>query len=238
MTLLRLEEPRALEKAISLLQHGGVVAFPTDTVYGIGASLEFPAALDRIFTSKLRDLGRPLPLLLGSSSDIARVCLHPDPDLIQLAANFWPGPLTVALPAREGLPPHVVAPDGTVGVRVPNHSIALVLAQRCGGALAVTSANVSGEPPATTAGDIGPDLADRLDLVLDGGIARGGQASTVIRLEGDTISVIREGAIPTETIRAVWAQLRSASKSAREHEQPSLGAALADQRKVEVTRGS
>lgn len=213
MTLLHLEEPRALEKAIAILQHGGLVAFPTDTVYGIGASLAHPAALDRIYESKVRDRDRTLPVLLGSVDDLALVSRDVDPDLLCLASHFWPGPLTVALPAITGkLPPHVVAADGTVGVRVPDHSVALVLAQRCGGAMAVTSANVSGQLPATHPEDIDPDLAGRLDLVLDGGIARGGLASTVIGLRDATITVIREGAIPAGDIEAVWSRVRSASK--------------------------
>ncbi len=212
MTLLHLEEPRALEKAISILQHGGVVAFPTDTVYGIGASLAYPEALDRIYESKVRERGRPLPVLIGSIDDMDLVSRDVDPDLLRLASHFWPGPLTVAVPARaDTLPPHVLAPDGTVGVRVPNHSVALVLAQRCGGAMAVTSANVSGQPPATHPEDIDPDLAERLDLVLDGGIARGGLASTVIGLRDATITVIREGAIPAGDIEAVWSRVRSAA---------------------------
>jgi L-threonylcarbamoyladenylate synthase len=212
MPLLHLEEPRALEKAISILQHGGLVAFPTDTVYGIGASLAFPDALDRIYGSKMRDLDRTLPVLLGSLDDLELVSSEVDPDFLRLASHFWPGPLTVAVPAIPGkLPPHVVAPDGTVGVRVPNHSVALVLAQRCGGAMAVTSANVSGQPPARHPEDIDPGLAERLDLVLDGGIARGGLASTVIGLRDATITFIREGAIPAGEIEAVWSRVRSAS---------------------------
>ena len=118
MTLLHLEEPRALEKAIAILQRGGVIAFPTDTVYGIGASLAFPEALDRIYESKARDRIRTLPVLLGSVDDLELVSRDVDPDLLRLASHFWPGPLTVALPAiADKLPTHVVAPDGTVGVR-------------------------------------------------------------------------------------------------------------------------
>jgi L-threonylcarbamoyladenylate synthase len=212
MTLLHLEEPRALEKAIAILQHGGLVAFPTDTVYGIGASLSHVDALDRIYESKARDRERTLPVLLGSIDDLQLVSHDVDPDLLRLASHFWPGPLTVAVPAIPGkLPPQVVAPDGTVGVRVPNHSVALVLAQRCGGAMAVTSANVSGQPPATHPEDIDPALAARLDLVLDGGIARGGLASTVIGLRDATITLIREGAIPAGELEAVWSQVRSTS---------------------------
>ena len=204
MTILRLEEPRALERTIDTLRHGGLAAFPTDTVYGIGASLAFPASLDRIFESKLRDPGKVLPVLLASPADLLGVATRPDEDMMRLASRYWPGPLTVAVQARAGLPAQVVAPDGTVGVRVPDHSVALVLAKHCGGALAVTSANVSGHPPVRHAADLAPELVERLDLVLDGGIARGGQPSTVIGREGDTITIIREGAIPAADIEAAW----------------------------------
>ena len=207
MTILRLEEPRALERTIGALRHGGLAAFPTDTVYGIGASLEFPAALDRIYESKLRDRGKILPVLLASPADLLGVTTQVDQDLMRLASRYWPGPLTVAMPARPGLPTQVVASDGTVGVRVPDHSVALVLAKHCGGALAVTSANISGQPPVRRADELPPDLVGRLDLVLDGGIARGGQPSTVIGREGDTITIIRPGAIPADAIEAAWRQI-------------------------------
>lgn len=209
MKLLTLEEPRALEQAISAMQRGGIVAFPTDTVYGIGASLAHPEALERIFQIKHRDRDRTLPLLVSSPADLDRVTDYVDPELLQLASAFWPGPLTIALPARPGLPPHVVAADNTVGVRVPDHSVALILAQRCGGAVAVTSANLSGQSPSRRPEEIDPALAEELDLILDGGIARGGLASTVIRFEGATINVIREGAISGTEIEAAWLRVRS-----------------------------
>jgi L-threonylcarbamoyladenylate synthase len=207
MTILRLEEPRALERTIEILRRGGLVAFPTDTVYGIGASLAFPEALDRIYDSKLRDRDRVLPVLIASPADLLGVASKIDDDMLQLASRYWPGPLTVAVPAKPHLPGQVVAIDGTVGVRVPDHSVALVLAKHCGGALAVTSANVSGQPPARRASDLPPELGDRLDMVLDGGIARGGQPSTVIGREGDTITIIREGAISAAEIEAAWSEI-------------------------------
>jgi L-threonylcarbamoyladenylate synthase len=221
MKLLTLEEPRALEQAISAMQRGGIVAFPTDTVYGIGASLAYPEALGRIFEIKGRDKDRPLPLLLSSSAELARVTSDVDSDLLRLASAFWPGPLTIALPALDSLPPQVVAADGTVGVRVPDHSVALILAQRCGGAIAVTSANLSGQEPALRPEGIDPVLADNLDLVLDGGIARGGLASAVIRLEDATINVIREGAIPRSEIEAAWSEIRSGQYGAVERGNPT-----------------
>jgi len=212
MVLLRLEEPRALEQAIAVLQRGGVVSYPTDTVYGIGASLHYPGTLSRIYEIKGRKSEAPLPVLLASSGDLAKVSTGVDPLLLALASRFWPGSLTVAVPARPSLPPQVIAADGTVGVRVPAHSVALTLAQRVGGAIATTSANISGQPPATRAGEIGQTLRNRIDLILDGGISRNGKASTVIRLEGDTIHIIREGAISAETIQTAWRLVRTSAR--------------------------
>lgn len=209
MRMLTLEEPRALEQAIAAIQHGGVIAFPTDTVYGIGTALTNEAGLDRIFDIKGRDRERALPILLASPEDLRKVSPGVDAALLVLATTFWPGPLTVAVPARDGLPQHVIADDGTVGVRVPNHSVALILAQRSGGAIASTSANLSGQVPATRPSELDEALADSLDLILDGGITRGGQASTVIRLDGATISIIREGAIATSDIQAAWSRIVS-----------------------------
>lgn len=204
MIFLRLEEPRALEQAIASLQKGGVVAYPTDTVYGLGASLHYPGSLRRVFEIKGRSREKTLPVLLASSADLATVSTGIDPRLLALASRFWPGPLTVAVPARSSLPAEVIAEDGTVGVRVPAHSVALTLAQRCGGALATTSANMSGYAPARRANEIGEPIRSLVDLVLDGGIARGGTASTVVRQEGATIVIIREGAIASTHIQSAW----------------------------------
>lgn len=208
VTFLTLEEPRALERAITSIQRGGVIAFPTDTVYGLGGSLAHPEALERIFAIKGRDRERTLPVLLASPSDLGIVTSSVSPAVREMARLFWPGPLTIALPALETLPSQVVASDDTVGVRVPDHSVALTIAQRCGGAIAVTSANISGEPPACRGDEINRTLADRIDIVLDGGIAPCGLPSSVIRPDGDTIVVIREGAIPAATLVAAWARLR------------------------------
>lgn len=207
MNIVKLEEPRALERAMTLLQQGGVVSFPTDTVYGIGASIAHPEALSRIYEMKGREHSRPLPVLLASPSAIDIVSPGVDPRLSRLASHFWPGALTVIVPARLGLPSQLIGEGHTVGVRVPDHSIALTLAQRSGGALAVTSANLSGCAPATRPAEIPDDLGSQLDLILDGGIARLGQASTVISQSNDTLEIIREGAIPGADIQAAWDQI-------------------------------
>ncbi len=207
MRTLSLEAPRALEETIHTVQHGGVIAFPTDTVFGLGASLRFPDALDRIFAIKGRDHTKSLPVLLSSIDRIALVSPMPSESILRLLREFWPGGLTVVLPALPGLPPQVVAPDGTVGVRVPDHSIALTLCERAGGALATTSANRSGDAPACSARDVARQLDDRIDIVLDGGFAPCGEASTVIRVDDARISVIRAGSIAPERIDQMWSRI-------------------------------
>lgn len=218
MKFLSLEQPRALEQAIATIQRGGVIAFPTDTVYGLGASLGHPEALARIFEIKARDHQRTLPVLLASPAELSKITHSVSPVLRAMAQSFWPGPLTIALPALDTLPAAVVASDNTVGVRVPDHSVALTIAQRCGGAIAATSANISGEPAACRGDEIDPALADQIDLVLDGGIAPCGLASSVIRPEGDTIVVIRAGAIPAATLLATWDRLNDSPGNGSERE--------------------
>jgi L-threonylcarbamoyladenylate synthase len=205
--VLSLEAPRALEETIRAVQHGGVVAFPTDTVFGLGASIQFPDALDRIYAIKGRDSAKSLPILLSSIDRISLVAEMPDAPILALLRELWPGGLTVVLPAKPGLPPQVLAPDGTVGVRVPDHSIALALCERAGGALVTTSANRSGEAPACSAGDIVGQLDDDIDIVLDGGFAPCGEASTVIRVDDARISVIRAGTIAPERIERAWSRI-------------------------------
>lgn len=207
MGYLTLEEGRALEEAITTIQHGGVVAFPTDTVYGIGASLQHSSALSRIYDIKGRDKNKPIPILISRPDVVDTLTDDADEDLVELAHRFWPGPLTIILTAKASLPAEVKAPDGTCGVRIPDHSVPLAIAQHNDGAIATTSANRSGQPAATTAAEIQESLGDELDIILDGGIAPGRSASTVIRREGDTISVIREGSVSLDELRDAWTSI-------------------------------
>ena len=207
-SLLDPAAPRAIEWTADRLVAGGVVSFPTDTVYALAASLAHPPALRRVFAIKGRPADKPLPVLLASAADLARVGLDLDPRLVTLLARYWPGPLTVVVPARDGMPDEVVGrgPDGrrTVGARVPNHFLALELIERAGGAIAATSANRSGHAPARTAADVVDRLGEDVDVVLDGGVAPGGVPSTVIACAGDELSVLREGAIPRDHLVASW----------------------------------
>lgn len=208
MKVLSLEAPRAIEDTVQTMQHGGIIAFPTDTVYGLGASIRFPAALERIFAIKGREATKPLPVLLSSIDGISLVADIPDERVLALLREFWPGALTIAMPARSDVPPQIVAPDGTVGVRVPDYSVALMLCERAGGALAVTSANRSGTAPARSAEEIVDQFeSDEIDVVLDGGYAPHGEPSTVIRVDNARIATIRAGSIVSERLEEAWSRI-------------------------------
>lgn len=205
--------PQAIEWTADRLIEGGVVAFPTDTVYALAASLAHPAALRRIFAIKERPADRPLPVLLASAAGLARIALGVEPRVVALLARYWPGPLTVVVPAREGMPGEVVGPHGTVGARVPNHPVALELIERAGGAVAATSANRSGDPPATRGDEVLARMVDGPEIVLDGGVTPGGVPSTVVGFAGDELVVLREGAIPGEVLLSAWTELVAAGRA-------------------------
>lgn len=204
MSYLSLENSRALEQAISALQHGGVIAFPTDTVYGIGASLDHPDALRRIYDLKGRTPDKPLPILIARVEMLDSLSPDVDERLVDLAEQFWPGALTIVVPAADHLPAEVKAPDNTIGVRLPNHSIPLSIAERAGGAIATTSANISGQESAHAASEIRDAFGARIDVILDGGFAPQANPSTVIRVVEDQIVVLREGVISAEELLKSW----------------------------------
>lgn len=200
----------AIERAARLLRAGENVAIPTDTVYGLAAALNRPLALAGIMRIKGRPDGKSLPILLADGEDVRSV-RGPLPRggsferLLRLAGQYWPGPLTIALPAAPHLAPLVVAADGTVGVRVPDDPTARAVLTATGGALAVTSANRSGQPTPATADGIAAALGPHgLRWVLDGGPRRGGTPSTVIGVADATVVVHRAGALPVADLLAAW----------------------------------
>lgn len=174
-----------LTRAAQLLRGGGVVAFPTDTVYGLGADAADDLAQRRIFQIKGRPVGMPLILMAAAESQLAG-WVHLDSRAEEVIRRWWPGPLTVILHAKGG---------GTLGVRIPNHEIALELL-RASGPLMTTSANLHGKDPAMTAGEAAE--LPGLTAILDGGPAPGGTASTVLDLTGPEPHILREGAISAE----------------------------------------
>jgi L-threonylcarbamoyladenylate synthase len=176
-----------LTRAAQLLRGGGVVAFPTDTVYGLGADAADELAQRRIYQIKGRPVGMPLILMAAAESQLAG-WVHLDSRAEEIIRRWWPGPLTVILHARGG---------GTLGVRIPNHDVALELL-RASGPLMTTSANLHGKDPAMTAGEAAE--LPGVTAILDGGPAPGGTASTVLDLTGPEPHILREGAISTQQL--------------------------------------
>jgi L-threonylcarbamoyladenylate synthase len=201
--------PNSIEMAAEMLHDGGLVALPTDTVYGVAVSWKRVDALDRLFTVKHRDRDKPIAVLVSSLDAMMRSGLVIDPDVALLLDQFWPGALTVAIKAPVGAPKALVAADGTIGVRMPNHRLALEVIEKAGGIVACSSANISGNDPATSAADVMATLGEFLDGVLDGGRAYGGVPSTVIGFNQGEIVVHRVGAIPVADLEAAWNEVRA-----------------------------
>lgn len=187
-----------IQTAIEVLQKGGIVAFPTDTVYGLGALAFHQEAIERIYLAKNRPIEKAIPVLVGDLKDFDLVASS-TPDMAKrLAEKFLPGPLTCIIPKRSTLPPAISATD-TVAVRIPNHQVALNLLKRAG-AMAVTSANISGEESPATAEEVYKQLNGKIPLILDGGKTPGGIPSTLVDCTKETPMILREGPISLEQL--------------------------------------
>ena len=187
-------------EAIRVLRGGGIVAIPTDTVYGLAADLASPGSIARLFAAKRRPVDQAVVLLLADADQAGGLAEWP-PAAEALAAAFWPGGLTLVLSQRPEtrLPGELTGGRPTVGLRLPDHPAPRALAAALG-PLPVTSANLSGRPEASDAGEIADQLGEAIDLILDGGPARGGPASTVVDCSADAARILREGAIAADEI--------------------------------------
>lgn len=198
--ILRADYPSAINHAVDVLQHGGLVAFPTDTVYGL-AALPFKGEyVEGLFSAKGRNNTRAIAILIGDFADLLKVVDHFDEASTRLAHRFWPGPLTLVVPKHSALP-DALSPDETIGVRMPDHPVALALLRKIG-PLAVTSANISGQDNANTAEEVNRQLNGRVHLILDGGPTSGGVPSTVVNCMSPSLTILREGPISLEAIEA------------------------------------
>lgn len=197
--------PGAVEAAAAALRRGGVIAYPTETYYGLGALAADAGAVERLVRAKGRPDGKPLPLLAAGLDQLEAVAAL-GPLARRLGDAFWPGPLTLVVPARPGLHPAITGGGGTVGVRVTSSPVAMALARQAGGALVATSANLAGQPPAASVEALDAALVARLDLVLDDGPAPGGLASTVVEVVGEgataRLRLLRAGPVPAEAVAA------------------------------------
>jgi len=197
---LPLDIQEQIEKGISILKQGGIVAFPTDTVYGLGAGANNQQAVERVYRVKERPQNIALPLLLANVSQIGEVAEPVPPIAWLLAHHFLPGALTIVLHKSNSVPDIVTAGGITVAVRVPAHPIPIALAEGLGAPIVGTSANVSGKPSALTADEVYSQFGNKIDLVIDGGRCPGGRESTIIDVTGDEPVILREGAISREEL--------------------------------------
>jgi L-threonylcarbamoyladenylate synthase len=196
-------DPGAIARAAELLRRGSLVAYPTETFYGLGCDPRQAAAVDRIFEAKGRPERMALPLIAGDAAAVGLCARDLPPSCRRLMQAFWPGPLTLVLAAALDLPPRLLGGGHTVGVRVSPHPVAAALALALGGPIVATSANRSGGPPPSTAEEVRDMLGDDVALVLDGGPTTGGSASTVIDLTVDPPRLVRSGAVPRAAIEKV-----------------------------------
>ena len=200
-TVYAIGEPDALDRALALLRTGQPIAFPTDTVYGVGAPALDGAAVRRIYAVKRRPLTMAIPLLIADHEDLARVA-SAVPPLAQRLAHLWPGALTLVVPAAPQLPTELLAGGTTVAVRLPDHDWLRALIRALGAPLAATSANLHGGRDPQTAAEVVAQLGDVLPLVLDGGPTAGPIPSTIVDCTDAQPRLLRAGALPWERIEA------------------------------------
>ncbi len=197
-----------VDKGISILRQGGIVAFPTDTVYGLGACADLHQAVERVYQVKERPRNMALPLLLANTLQISEVAEPVPPIAWLLVRNFLPGALTIVLHKTKSVPEIITGGGVTVAVRIPAHPIPVALADGLGVPIVGTSANLSGKPSALTADEVYSQFGDKIDLVINGGRCPGGRESTIVDVTGATPVILREGAISREELEQVCGSIK------------------------------
>ncbi len=194
---------KQVEKGVSILKQGGIVAFPTDTVYGLGTCANLPSAVERVYQVKERPQNMALPLLLAHTSQISEIAEPVPPVAWLLARSFLPGALTLVLHKSKSVPDIITAGGTTVAIRIPAHPVPVALVEGLGAPIVGTSANLSGQPSALTADEVYSQFGGEIDLVIDGGRCSGGRESTIVDVTGETPVVLREGAISKAELKQV-----------------------------------
>lgn len=201
--VLSTDDANAIRRALEILQSGGLIAFPTDTVYGLAARIDDPCGIDKLYEAKVRSASKAIAVLIAEVDQLAQLTPGLTPSARVLAERFWPGALTLVVPKHPGLPANL-SPLPTVGVRMPDHTFARAL-MRAAGPLATSSANISGDANTLTAQQVLEQLDGRLELILDGGSVPGGVPSTVVDCTQDPPQILRQGALSAEAIAAALA---------------------------------
>jgi L-threonylcarbamoyladenylate synthase len=202
-TLLPISSPSAFPQALATLQSGGVVAFPTDTVYGLAVPVHSTTGINKLFEIKGRDSNKAIAVLIGSLEQLSILTPNFSASAQKLATAFWPGALTLVVASNPSLPSNI-SPFPTIGIRMPNHNQTLKLLQLCG-PLATTSANISGGTNTISAEEVLKQLNGKIDLLLDGGQTPGPIASTVVDCTQPSLTILRQGVISAEALQKIVA---------------------------------
>jgi L-threonylcarbamoyladenylate synthase len=195
--------PAVILTAAELIKKGGIIAFPTRCLYGLGADAFNPAAVDRLFVIKQRPVQKPILVLIDNAVQLERLVKTIPGTAVRLMEHFWPGRLTLVFHARKSLPVNLTAGTGKIGIRMPGSAVALALARAVQGPITGTSANLSGSPGCYRTKDLEPEISMQLDLILDAGTLKGGSGSTVVDVTSDVPRILREGEIAAAEIFAL-----------------------------------
>jgi len=194
--------PEVLKTAVETLKTGGIVAYPTETFYGLGVKFDLENSLKRLYEIKQRLKDKAMPLIIGEKRLLSSIALSTNSVAESLIDGFWPGPLTLLVPAKENISDWLTAGTGKVAVRIPGESFALRLARHAGFPITSTSANISGLPPARDVNTVITYFSNDIDLIVDGGETPGGLPSTIVDTTGNRIRIVREGAISIKDYEA------------------------------------
>ena len=192
-----------MQEAVAILRRGGIVAYLTDTVYGLAVDAMNPAAISRLYAAKGRPLVKALPVIIGSLAQLPQIVTTYSPSAAQLMATFWPGPLTLLLTPHQAVPKLLLGDSDSIGVRWPASPISQQLALGLGGAITASSANLSGAPAALTAAEVIAQLGSAVGLVLDAGAVTSAVVSTIVDMTVEPPALSRAGKIPLETLESV-----------------------------------
>lgn len=198
----------AFSAAMEALRHGGVIVFPTETFYGLGADALNPSAVEHVFSLKGRSPDSPIAVIIANRGMLNEIAAEIPPPAEKLIGEFWPGPLTLVLPAKKGLPGPLLNRDGKIGVRISSHPMATRLAKELGCPITATSANPSRAEPARTAAEARSYFSGKIEVFLDGGRLRGTKGSSVVEISGDEVKIIRDGEISARILARVIASSR------------------------------
>ena len=191
---------KQIQEAAWIIRQGGIVAYPTESFYGLGVDPTMEDGVERLFRVKGRKKDQPILLLVASTGVLSRLVKNITPEAHRLMDGLWPGGLTLVLAASERIPPAITAGTGKVGIRISSHPAAALLVQAAGGIITGTSANLSGRPPCRFAEEVFQQLGSRVDMILDGGVTPGKNASTVLDVSENPPRILREGMVSRKEI--------------------------------------